>query len=152
MDLIQGEIEGVKLTPLKEISDYRGSVLHMLRCDSPDYVKFGECYFSEILIDAIKAWKKHNIQTQNIAVPIGKVKLVLYDSRKKSMTKGNLLIIELGRPDAYQRVTIPPQVWYGFKCISKSPALLINCADYPHSISESEVLDITDPFIPYTWQ
>jgi dTDP-4-dehydrorhamnose 3,5-epimerase len=149
MDLIQ--IEGVKLTPLKEIADKRGSVLHMLRDDSSDFVKFGECYFSEVLCGATKAWKNHKIQTQNIAVPIGKIRFVIYDCRNESKTKGRLLIFELGRPDAYQRLTIPPQVWYGFQCISVSPALLVNCVDYAHSTSESLVLDSTDTSIPYIW-
>jgi dTDP-4-dehydrorhamnose 3,5-epimerase len=151
MDLIQSEIEGVKLTQLKQIADSRGSVLHMLRSDSPDFVNFGECYFSEVLCGASKAWKKHKIQTQNIAVPIGKILIVIYDCREKSKTKGKLQILELGRPDAYQRVTIPPQVWYGFKCISSCPALLVNCADHPHSPLESETLDLSDPSIPYFW-
>ena len=151
MGLIQSEIEGVIITPLKEIVDYRGSVLHMIRCDSPDFMKFGECYFSEVLSGSIKAWKKHTIQTQNIAVPIGRIKLVIYDDREFSKSKGNFFILELGRIDAYSRVTIPPHVWYGFKCISSTPALLVNCADYPHNALESKVLDVTDPLIPYSW-
>ena len=52
-------IEGIKVTPLKQIGDDRGKVMHMLRNDSKDFVKFGECYFSEVLSDSIKAWKKH---------------------------------------------------------------------------------------------
>ena len=40
-------IEGVILTPLKQISDERGKVMHMLRWkDSPVFSKFGEIYFS----------------------------------------------------------------------------------------------------------
>lgn len=151
MGLIQSEIEGVQLTPLKEIADDRGSVLHMIRCDSPDFVKFGECYFSEVLCGSIKAWKKHTIQTQNISVPIGRIRLVIYDSREISKSKGKLCILELGRPDVYCRVKIPPHLWYGFKCISSTPALLVNCADYPHTPQESEVIDVIDPFIPYSW-
>ena len=151
MSLFQDKIEGFKVTPLKEIADKRGSVLHMLKCDSPDFVKFGECYFSEILSDSIKAWKKHTIQTQNISVPIGKIRLVVYDCRNLTTTKGNLIVLELGRPEAYQRVTIPPNVWYGFKCISKTTALIVNCADYPHDASESHVLDLNDPSVPYSW-
>ena len=46
MSLFQDKIEGFQVTPLKEIADKRGSVLHMLKCDSPDFVKFGECYFA----------------------------------------------------------------------------------------------------------
>ena len=38
-------IEGVKITPLKIISDDRGSVMHMMRSDSPIFENFGEIYF-----------------------------------------------------------------------------------------------------------
>lgn len=145
------KIEDLKITPLREIEDKRGSVLHMMRCDSTDFVKFGECYFSEIFSGSIKAWKKHTIQTQNISVPVGKIRLVIYDCRDLSSTKGNILILELGRPEKYYRITIPPNVWYGFKCISKISALIVNCADYPHDAKESQILDLKDSSIPYSW-
>jgi dTDP-4-dehydrorhamnose 3,5-epimerase len=149
--MIQTEIMGVLITPLREIADVRGSVLHMLRSDAVDFTNFGECYFSEVLPGAVKAWKKHTIQTQNIAVPIGRILLVIFDSRKTSNTENSLMKIELGRPDAYQRVQIPPGVWYGFTCISPTPALLVNCADHPHTQSESEIKETNSTDIPFFW-
>ena len=147
----KNDIKGVNLINLNQISDHRGMVLHMLRSDAQDFTEFGECYFSEIFPEAIKAWKKHRVQTQNIAVPVGRILLVIYDDRELSATKGKILEIELGRPDAYQRVRISPDIWYGFKCISSGPALLVNCADYPHNKNESEVISFDDPSIPYKW-
>ena len=105
---MSSKIEGVIFTELKEILDNRGSILHMLRTDSDDFEKFGECYFSEILLGKIKAWKKHKIQTQNIAIPIGEILLVIYDCRKNSKTFKNLIISKIGRPNNYKRVKIPP--------------------------------------------
>ena len=46
-------IEGIKISPLKIISDHRGSVMHMLRSDSENFDKFGEVYFSTIFEDKI---------------------------------------------------------------------------------------------------
>ena len=48
-------IEGIKISPLKIISDNRGSVMHMLRNDSKVFEKFGEIYFSTIFKEKIKA-------------------------------------------------------------------------------------------------
>ncbi len=144
-------ITGVILTELRQINDERGSVLHMLRCDAAEFTRFGECYFSEVLPGAVKAWKRHSTQTQNLVVPVGRVRLVIYDDRQASATRGNLQEIELGRPDAYLRLRIPPHLWYGFTCISDSPALLVNCTDQPHDSSESELLSLNDPSIPYLW-
>ena len=144
-------IEGIAIVELREISDSRGAVLHMLRCDALDFTRFGECYFSEVLPGAVKAWKRHSAQTQNLAVPIGRIRLVIYDDREFSRSRGAVQILELGRPDAYLRLRIPPGLWYGFACISAIPALLANCADLPHDPADSEVRPLNDPAIPYSW-
>jgi dTDP-4-dehydrorhamnose 3,5-epimerase len=145
------QIDGVMLTKLRQIGDERGSVLHMLRCDAPEFIRFGECYFSEVLPGVVKAWKRHRSQTQNLAVPVGRVRMVIYDDGEDSITRGKLQVFELGRPDAYQRLCIPPGLWYGFACISATPALLVNCADLPHDPTDGEIRGDNDPLIPYSW-
>ncbi len=151
-DLENGtSIDGVIITELRQISDERGSVLHMLRCDVPEFTRFGECYFSEVLPGAIKAWKCHRAQTQNLAVPVGRMRMVIYDDRDSSPTRGTLQVLELGRPDAYLRLMIPPGLWYGFTCIGEIPALLANCADLPHDPTDSDLRAANDPAIPYAW-
>jgi dTDP-4-dehydrorhamnose 3,5-epimerase len=144
-------IFGVEISELKIISNELGSVLHMLRNDSTGYLKFGECYFSEVYPYKVKAWKKHKIQTQNITVPVGKIKLVIFDDRNDSITKGRIQEIFIGRPDNYKRVTIPPGLWYGFASIGDKVALLVNCADQPHDPNESISLGVINDFIPYVW-
>jgi len=142
-------IGGVSIFDLRIISDDRGAVLHMLRSDAADFIGFGECYFSEIKPGAVKAWKLHRKQTQNFAVPVGRIKLVLFDRRPDSSTLGRVQVIELGRPDAYFRIRISPGIWYGFSCISTEPALLVNCGDLPHDPLESDNLDFYHPNFPY---
>jgi dTDP-4-dehydrorhamnose 3,5-epimerase len=147
----QVEIDGVVVTALREISDERGSVLHMLRSDAPDFVRFGECYFSEVLPRAIKAWKSHRRQTQNFAVPVGRIRIAIYDGRERSPTRAKLQVLEMGRPDAYFRLRVPPGVWYGFTCVGAGPALVANCPDLPHDPAEGSVRPADDPLIPYRW-
>ncbi len=151
MNALEGRIEGVTVAVLRQISDERGTVLHMLRNDSPEFTRFGECYFSEILPNAVKAWKCHRAQTQNLAVPVGRIRVVIYDGREGSATRGQMQMKELGRPDAYLRLQIPPGLWYGFACLGDTPALLANCVDLPHDANESELRQINDPDIPYQW-
>lgn len=144
-------IDGLKLIPLREISDGRGSVLHLLRSDAAGFLGFGECYCSETLPGAIKAWKRHTVQTQNLAVPIGRLRLVVFDDRPGSPTRGILTVLELGRPDCYVRATIPPGLWYGFSNLGKGPALIVNCTDYPYDPLESDRLPEDTPDVPYLW-
>lgn len=147
MDKIK--IQGVEITPLKIIEDNRGDVLHMLRNDSIGFENFGECYFSEIKPGIIKAWKRHQHQSQNLTVPIGSIELVIYDNRPESLTKGNLLKIIIGRPNNYFRVKIPAKVWYGFKSNSNLTSLIVNCTNIPHDPDDNELINIQDFLIPF---
>jgi dTDP-4-dehydrorhamnose 3,5-epimerase len=144
-------IHDLELIPLRVMEDERGAVLHMIRKDSKEFYKFGELYFSEILPGAIKAWKNNSKLTQLITVPRGKIRLVIYDDRLNSKSKGELQVIDLGRPDSYQLVKIPPKLWYGFKCISDNAALIANCIDDIHSPEYSLTKVIGDSSIPYSW-
>lgn len=146
------EIDGVCLTPLNIISDKRGEVLHMLRSDSSYFNQFGEVYFSLVKSGVVKAWKCHRIMTQNIAVPQGLIKLAIFDERSNSPTFGVLSEIICGRPNHYSLVTIPPMLWYGFKAISTTDALLANCTDFAHDPSECDRRDTDNKFINYTWK
>jgi dTDP-4-dehydrorhamnose 3,5-epimerase len=146
------EIEGVTVQPLRLIADSRGSVLQMMRSDSELFKQFGEIYFSEIHSGIIKAWKKHKKQTQNLTVPINKIRLVIYDSRPDSKTQGQIKEYELGRPNHYKMIQIPPMLWYGFQTLGDQTALIANCADQPHDPEESESLPTDSNEIPYQWK
>jgi dTDP-4-dehydrorhamnose 3,5-epimerase len=143
-------IEGVCITPLRQIEDERGKVMHMLRSDSPAFAQFGEVYFSSVLPGAVKAWKLHQEMTLNLAVPSGLIKLVLYDDRNASNTKGKIQEIVFGEGN-YCLVTVPPKVWSGFKSIGDSMAMLANCATLPHSPEECKRCNLDDESIPYDW-
>ena len=122
-----------------------------MRSDAPEFTTFGECYFSEMIPGAVKAWKRHSEQTQHLAVPIGRVRFVIYDDRELSPTNGSLEVVELGRPDHYNRLRIPKGLWYGFTCLSDQPALIANCTDEPHDPTDTELRPELDPRIPYHW-
>lgn len=144
-------IGGVMLLDLKVIPTDGGPVMHMLRPSSPLFTSFGELYFSEVNAGAVKAWKQHSKQSQYFAVPVGQLKVVLFDDREGSPSRGKLLEVLLGRPDNYRLLRIPPKVWYGFTALGTSPALICNCADIPHDPTESIRKDANTTDIPYTW-
>ena len=144
-------INGVLVTELRQIVDERAAVLHHMRSDATEFTCFGECYFSETLPGVVKAWKRHREQTQHLAVPVGRVRFVIYDDRESSPTLGELVSVELGRPDNYNRLCIPNGVWYGFTCLSDQPALIANCADRVHDPTDAELRPEGDPRIPYRW-
>ncbi len=144
-------IEGVIVKPLGKMPDERGSVMHMMRRDDPEFERFGEIYFSEIYPGVIKGWHIHREMTLNYAVPCGMIKLVLYDEREESATRGEVQEIFLGDKN-YALVRIPPLVWNGFKGMGSAPAIVANCATIPHSPDEIERLDPLENHIPYDWE
>ena len=143
-------IDGVWVKPLRQIGDERGKVMHMLRADDPQFERFGEVYFSVVYPGAIKAWHLHKEMALNYAVPVGNIKMVLYDDRDGSSTRGELMEIFTG-PDDYQLIHVPPLVWNGFKGIGVIPALVANCSTVGHSKEEIVRLDPVSGRIPYDW-
>jgi dTDP-4-dehydrorhamnose 3,5-epimerase len=144
-------IEGVQINPLLQILDERGKVMHMLRRDAEWFEEFGEVYFSTVETGAVKAWHIHKKMILNYAVPIGEIKLVLFDDREDSPTKGGIQEIYLG-PDNYNLIVIPPLVWNGFKGVGDVTSLLANCASIPHDPDEIDRLDPANNTIPYDWE
>jgi dTDP-4-dehydrorhamnose 3,5-epimerase len=143
-------IDGVKITPLKQIGDERGKVMHMLRADSAVFERFGEIYFSTVYPGVVKAWHIHQRMILNYAVPLGDIKLVIYDDRPASPTKGKVQEVIVGSTN-YVLVTMPPLVWTGFKGMGKEMAMVANCASIPHDPAEIDRKDPKDPGIPYEW-
>jgi dTDP-4-dehydrorhamnose 3,5-epimerase len=144
-------IQGVVVTPLRQILDERGKIMHMMRRDSPVFEEFGEIYFSCVHPGAIKAWHIHKRMTLNYAVPHGKIKFVLFDDRPDSPTRNELQEIYLG-PDNYCLVTVPPMVWNGFKGLGETMAIVANCATLAHDPEEIMRRDPFDAAIGYDWQ
>ncbi len=143
-------IDGMSITPLRRIPDERGAVFHMLRDDSPGYERFGEIYFSAVYPGAIKAWHLHRAMTLNYAVPVGMIKLVCFDDREESPTRGTLVELHVGELN-YVLVTIPPMVWNGFKGEGTTTALVANCSTVHHSPDEIERMDPFTDTIEYDW-
>lgn len=143
-------IDGVIKTPLKQIHDERGKVMHMLRSTDSHFEKFGEVYFSWIYPNIVKAWHKHIEMRMNYAVPVGSIKVILYDDRPDSVTFGNIEEFYMNCEN-YYLLTIPAGLWYGFKAIGNEPAMIVNCSTIPHDPKEILRIKFDDQIIPYSW-
>ena len=144
------KIKDVFISKLKVISDERGKVMHMMRNDSKVFQSFGEIYFSTIYKDVIKAWHLHKEATLNYACVSGEVKLVLYDDRTESDSRGIYEEIFL-TPENYFLVTIPPNIWNGFKGLAKGESIIANCLNLPHNEKEMVRLDIKNKRFNHNW-
>jgi dTDP-4-dehydrorhamnose 3,5-epimerase len=146
------KIDGLKLTPLRKIMDNRGSVMHFLKSDSPNFIKFGESYFSTINKNKIKGWKCHKIINQNFCVPMGSVKFVIFDNRSRSKTYGQIDEIILDSKKNYYLLSLPAGLWYSFKCINSTVSLIANIINEQHVSEGADLLPIKTKSIPYEWE
>ena len=142
-------IEGVILTPLKQIFHPKGDVFHGMKASDPGYEGFGEVYFSTIHCGDIKPWKKHIRMTLNFVIPVGKIRFVIYDDRTDSPTKGSFFDITLGESN-YRRITIPAGVWVAFSGVGTGMNLLLNIANLEHDPTEIERKEKLED-IQYCW-
>jgi len=143
-------IAGVNVIPLKQISDERGKIMHMLKATDSHFAGFGEIYFSCAWPGTIKAWHIHQTMIVNNAVISGRAKLVMYDLRESSPTKGVLQEVFFGE-DNYVLVQIPPGIANGYKAFGDKLVVMANCASEPHRPEEMLRLPHADPSIPYDW-
>ena len=146
-------IEDVVTKPLKQVADERGWLTEVLRSDWPEFQKFGQAYVTAGYPQVVKAWHMHKKQTDNMACIKGMMKLVLYDSREKSKTKGEVNEITFGERNLVL-VQIPPYVWHGFKAISEEFAVVLNVPTEVYNYKEPDEFRLPPDTnkIPYDWK
>ena len=135
-------IEDICITSLKKISVEGGDVLHAMKYSESNFNGFGEAYFSFVNYKYVKAWKKHALMTLNLVVPIGNVKFVFFDGynfREEIIGENN-----------FNRITVPPGIWFGFSGYSKYQNIVLNIADLPHDPSEVMRKKISE--IDFNWE
>jgi len=145
-------IEGVKIKQLKTIPDERGRLMEILRCDEETFTKFGQVYMTTTYPGVIKAWHYHKIQTDNIACVFGMLKIVLYDNRENSRTRGEVNEFFIGEHNQVL-VTIPQGVYHGWKCVSEHEAIVVNTPTeaYNYQTPDEHRLPFNDITVPYQW-
>ncbi len=145
-------IDGVVIKQLKVIPDERGRLMEILRSDDGCFRKFGQVYLTTGYPGVVKAWHYHKVQFDNFCVVKGMMKVVLYDPRDGSPTRGEVNEYFLGE---HRQILlgIPPLVYHGFKTISTEEALLINVSTEPyrHQAPDEYRIDPHRNEIPYSW-
>ena len=106
----------IEIKKLKWNTDERGRLMELLRSDDKMYSEFGQVYITSAYPEVVKAWHYHNLQDDYMAVAKGMMKIVLFDDREDSPTKGEVNEFFVGDFNPIL-VRIPKHVYHGFKCI-----------------------------------
>ena len=145
-------IEGAKVKKLRAIPDERGRLMEVMRADDPEFIKFGQVYVTTAYPGVTKAWHYHKKQTDNFCCIKGMMKVVLYDDREGSPTMGEVNEFFMGEHNEIL-LQIPPFVWHGFKCISDTEAMVMNCSTEPYNAASPDEFrkPAHESDIPYDW-
>lgn len=135
-------MDGVILTPLKQIHHPKGDIFHGMKKSDEGFDGFGEAYFSTINQYDIKGWKKHTKMTLNLVVPVGEIKFVVYDEETKEFFSVKL------SQNNYQRLTVKPNLWMAFQGVGEYN-MLLNLASIEHNPNEAINIDLSE--INYEW-
>ncbi len=146
-------IDGVQVRKLRLIPDERGFLMEMLRSDWPEFMKFGQAYITACYPGVIKAWHYHKIQWDHFVCVGGMAKVVLYDPREGSPTRGTVNVFHLGYLNPCL-LKIPPGVYHGFTAEGSRTALIVNFPTelYNYEQPDEFRLPYNDPSIPYSWE
>ncbi len=146
-------IEGVASQSLKMIVDERGWLMEIMRSDWDLFNGFGQVYVTTAFPQVVKAWHLHHKQTDHMACIRGTVKIVLYDDRPNSKTKGMVNEFVMGERNPTV-VKVPPYVWHGFKVLGEEQAFVVNVPDrlYDYKTPDEYRAPPDSKDIPYDWK
>jgi len=145
-------IEGVSTRKLRLIPDERGFLMEMLRSDWPEFEQFGQVYVTAVYPGVVKGWHYHKKQSDHFICVSGMAKVVLYDDREGSSTRGLINEFFIGEQNP-MLVKIPIGVYHGFKGISDKITLIVNVPTQLYNYEEPDEYRLpphTDR-IPYDW-
>ena len=131
-------IDGVALKEVRNIVTRSGVTTELFR---PDWVVTGENVQHMVHVSyrgrAVSAWHMHDIQTDHIVPLTGTLRVVLFDDRPESGTRGKLNVFNLSimRPSI---LVIPPKLWHGVQNLEASGGSFINYFDQPYNYAEPD--------------
>jgi dTDP-4-dehydrorhamnose 3,5-epimerase len=152
--------EGERIAPLIDGVVFREAVTHpdergtLCEIFNPAWGLSDEplVYVYQITIrpGQVKGFVLHRTYSDRLFFSLGTAKIVLYDDREDSPTRGTLNELHFGDHNRALLV-IPPGVWHGVQNVGTTDALFVNCPTkpYDHEDPDKWALPKDSDLIPY---
>ena len=128
----------INLEEYKVINNPKGNIYKFLvNFNFSSYFK-GEIYMSQIKFNEIKAWRMHKLYEAIFIVVSGIVQLKCMNEDKNLILKEELSL------NSGNLVKVKPNIWYGFKGLSKSENSILVIMNGCHNEAEIERLNNED--------
>ena len=144
-------IEGVVLKDLVTHGDERGFFREIIRV-TDDFFKegFGQWSHSLLYQGVAKAWHIHKRQVDWWYVATGVLKVVLYDTRDGSSSRGETMEFLMGDNQPASILKVPPGVAHGCKALNGSVNLFY-VTSLVYDPTDEGRIPHDDPAIGYDW-
>ena len=119
-----------KLTDLHRIETSSGYVQKFFDKNRPEFIAFGEVYFSCLKTNLARPPKVHLKMTMNIIVISGSVQFEFFPCDDRSSS------IVLLQHEIPQLLTVPPGIKFSFRKVSSDQAMICNVSDIIHDEGE----------------
>ncbi|PXW84739.1 dTDP-4-dehydrorhamnose 3,5-epimerase [Nitrosomonas sp. Nm84] len=147
-------VVGVKKKEVPNIITGNGITTELWRPDwdvGPDQIR----HMIHVILrgKSISAWHMHDFQVDTFFVINGSIKLVLFDDRADSATRGQTNVFHLSRMRP-TLITIPPGIWHGLQNLDHTESSFINYFNNPYIHAEPDEwrLPFDTDKIPYQFQ
>ncbi|MEE9414788.1 MAG: dTDP-4-dehydrorhamnose 3,5-epimerase family protein [Acidimicrobiales bacterium] len=150
-------IEGMQVRETRPVPHEDGHVTEIARADwgilSQPVV---QVHMTTTMAGRVRAWGLHQKSTDRLFVVNGLVRIVLFDGRLHSPTRGRFTELTLSEKNP-ALVTVPPDVYHGWKNIGTTEAIVINMPTRVYQYDEPDALDLpwdsdlAAELIPYRW-
>jgi dTDP-4-dehydrorhamnose 3,5-epimerase len=146
-------IDGVSVREVRHVPRDHGVITEIFRPEwDPTGLPVVHIYQSRLFPGALGAWSCHRRTSDRLFVSQGHLKIVLYDARDDSRTRG--MVMELIGGDVSPcLVVVPPGIWHGLQNLGHSDALVLNCPTEAYNYADPDHyrLPYDSPQIPYQW-
>jgi dTDP-4-dehydrorhamnose 3,5-epimerase len=147
------KIEGVTIKQINKHCDDRGFICEVFR-DDEGYMPAPcrQTTFTLTFPGVVKAFHWHKKQWDYWYVLSGMARIVLYDMRDGSPTKGSTQVIYAGTHNPVA-VAIPPYVAHGYQVLGNEPVMLFYHTSevYDRDNPDEERMGWDDPTIGFDW-
>ena len=149
----QSLIAGVRVHEIKNVIKGNGLLTEIYRkAWDLDDLPIAQVFQVLLHPKSLSAWHAHADTTDRLFVNQGLIRIVLYDGRDESSTRGHINEFRLGlvRPAL---IVVPPQVWHGVQNFGPDTSALLNLVDRAYEYEDPDHWRISEdsPQIPYHW-
>jgi len=136
--LLQTLIDGVRIKEVRNVPKKSGLLTEIYRRDwDLDDRPVDQVFQALLYPGGLSAWHAHRLTTDRLFVATGMLRIVLYDDRSDSSTRGLVNEFRFGgaRPGI---VVVPPRVWHGVQNYGPEPAILLNLVDRAYDYDDPD--------------